>query len=100
MYNIFYTKTVSDCIHSIMSVTVLWGSHAVQPCAITNNLCVASYSLEKWSLVVAEPGGIIAMDIELFLQQEKRLPGYQYPPLLQNCLQTFYIMQIKMAVLK
>lgn len=69
-----------------MSVTVLWGSHALQPRGIANNLCIASYSLEKWSSVVAEPGGVVAMDIELFLQYEKRLPGYQYPPLWKNSL--------------
>lgn len=54
-----------------MSVTVLWGSHAVQPRGIANNLCIASYSLEKWSSVVAEPGGIIAMDIEFFCSMRK-----------------------------
>lgn len=40
----------------------------MQPRGITNDLCGASYSLEKWSSVVAEPGGVIVMDIELFLQ--------------------------------
>lgn len=56
-----------------MSVMVWWGSYALQPCGITNS--IAWYSLEKWCSGVAEPGGIITMDSEPFLQRENKLPG-------------------------